>query len=201
MVDIQDLKVGMIVRAEKKSYIPFTWLEFIDEIPTKIATITRIHNGIVEIGTSESRTYKFYPCDLELDFQSVQLITLQKLTLSGIPKILLKKFVKHALEVSIHYAWDPIPANIAQQIAVDIGEADILQEFGFIEKQSIIKELIVDETTTDFDIIGILPNGEKWGLFKVAKDGSGFIRYGYILSNLGLNITSNGKLQEKETKK
>jgi hypothetical protein len=206
---IENLKVGMKVQAVKKSIHPEAWADFLAIYPSGIATITSIEKGVIYIAslTSSAVVFKFYADDLEpaigaSQAKCVKTITIKNLLLAKMPSETLKKFIQEVVEISIQYAWDPIPADIAQQIAIKLQVPSCLIQLGFIRKKDEIEKVKVIEQNEEFNIQVALAGGGTYNILSILKDGSGFIRYSGIPVDVGLVTTLGGKLIDRtmETK-
>ena len=173
---MDDFKVGMRVKAHRKSALSASWEDFLEAHPDGIGDVRLVSKRRLTIGV-----WDFLATDLEIldppkeEIQGpsineyARLLQVHKKRLEGswyIPTLFLvedimttpksnmvafkpitcqaiaarvpascgdfKEFVKRVSGVDMHYLWDPIPPELAQGIAVDLGYPTWFEDHGFI---------------------------------------------------------------------
>jgi hypothetical protein len=212
-MNIEDIKIGMSVYAEKKSAWPWSWDEFICKYPTQIADVHSIkisihEKPIIELGSGLTY-YKFYPEDLtEVKngqpvnknlYKVLKPITLKGISESGFSGDDSRKFLDKLLvwqDISI--SWKDIPVNLAQHIMIQLGFPDWLQNNGFIQVNSnLITHVYSEEDSTKFYIKIVDIYGRQWYALEIEKDGTGFYRNTGISDSVGFSLTNTKQIMEK----
>ena len=202
----EDIKVGMKVRALRKSEIPESWGNFIDRFPGGVAEVTNINdwNSVITVGSG----FYFLPSDLEpvIDSPSATTkpsrpITIKSLRDAGSCREGLIEFTKTVVEKDPRYAYDEIPVDIAIEAATKAGSPTWLEENGFVEKKrvNIIEQVFVRERP-DYYWIGAKFPGYTgdFSVIHIQKDGSGIYLIGGLSEIKGLTTTETGTLVVKD---
>jgi hypothetical protein len=222
---LEDIKIGMQVRAITKTYMSKTLGDFLVSYPNRIATVEYIScDGVVDLRSNNAKKcYKFYPQDLEpiygvgstgnacsnvqtsLDspvqfkIKSRKQITIHSLFEAGACEDQLKKFAQHFIDIDPCFSWQEIDANEAQRKATSMGFPNWLIDYGFIEKipVQVIKSVIISNYDDHFLVYVRTIDGVTWDIFEIFKNGSGFRKCRGIADSSGLTTVDSGSLVER----